>query len=308
MAFQPLGFQPPSKPRLLERVTGLGRFLPSFPPSTRGPETESIRARARRDTSRIKRTWLARGILVVIELAALVTVEEVLVSASKASVRVAVLIVLVAAVPFVVIGWVYVFQAARAPFRQRKEWRVQLPREREEARARSEAERESAEERIAAERKAFEEKWQETEHLRGLLGEAENTIHELRSRGATLESETPNIVSRLITSWEDKSFDHPDHCKFGANIEVTNRERDRASVRFALIFHSQTMHSESEQDEPPIRIDGRETKRVTVSFYFPKMFVDPFRTEGGGPPHASSMRLALRELISDTERVSDVRP
>jgi hypothetical protein len=308
MAFQSSGVQPPPKPSFREKVARLSRYLPSFPPSTPGPESESIWGRARRDTNRIRGTWLARGIVVAIGLIALVIVEEVLVSASKASIRVAVLVVLVAAVPVLVIGCAYVVQVVRAPFRQRKEWRAKLPRERTEARKRSEAEQDRAEERIVAERKAFEDKWQEAERLRGLLGEAEDTIRELRSRGATLESETPNIVSRLLNAWEDKSFDHPDHCKFGAEIEVTNRERDRASVRFALIFHSQTMHSESEQDEPPIRIDGRETKRVTVSFYFPEMFVGPFRIEGGGPPHASSMKLALRELISDTERVRDVRP
>ena len=195
-----------------------------------------------------------------------------------------------------------------APYRQRDEARLLAEAERNRFTKALQEHKRLFDENDQNWRKASEAKWGETERLRGLLGEAENTIRELRSRGATLESETPNIVSRLLNAWEDKSFDHPDHCKFGGDIEVTNRERDRASVRFALIFHSQTMHSESEQDEPPIQIDGRETKRVTVSFYFPKMFVGPFRTEGGGPPHASSMKLALRELISDTERVSDVRP
>jgi hypothetical protein len=299
---------PPRKSSLRERVARLRRYLPSFPPSSPSPETEGVWARARRDTGRIKKTWLARGIVVVIELATLVIVEEVLVSANRASVRVAVLILLVAAVPLAAIGVVYVFQAVRAPFRQRREWRAQLATERNEAKAHLDAELRSARAQIAREREAFDKQVSETERIRGLLGEAEEMIREFRARGATLASEIPNIVGRLIDCWEDKGFDNPSLCKFHATIEVTNREHLLASVRFALVFASASMHTESEQKEPPIRLEGRTTERVTVHFLFPEMFVGPFRSADGGPPEASVTKLTIRELVSDTESTRDVRP
>jgi hypothetical protein len=265
MVFQPSAFQPPSKPSFRERVARLGRYLPSFPPSAPGPETESIRARAGRDTDRIKRTWLARGILIAIELAALVIVEEVLVSANKASVRVAVLIVLAAAVPFAVIGCVFVFQAARAPFRQRKEWRTQLSREREEARRCSKMERERAEERIAAERGAFEKKWNETEHLRGLLGDSENEARDLRVELEAVKAEPPvekrrrrQEVKDLLGRVHRRGVEFLDEPTFINDLTVLEWHRDMYRVvreaygegEAAVFLESLPPESEFDPDSP----------------------------------------------------------
>jgi hypothetical protein len=197
--------------------------------------------------------------------------------------------------------------AIRAPYKQRDDARSKVLAENERFTQAEKKHKELYDQNDRNWRKAFDDKWNETEDLRGQLGEAQATIRELRARGFTLADEVPNIATRLITCWEDKEFDHPDSCKFGAEIEATNRELQQVSVRFALIFSMPSMHSESEQTEPPIQLPGRSTDRATVHFFFPKMFVDPFRSEDGGRPHASKMKLAIRELVSDTESVIDVR-
>jgi hypothetical protein len=257
MSFQPSAFfQPPTKPSLRERVARIRRYLPSFPPSLPGPETESIRERASRDTTRIRKTWLARGIVVVIELVTLVAVEELLVSANKPGVRVGVLVVLVAIVPFTVLGVLYAWQAARAPFRQRKEWRGQIAAERRGFHKQIAAERGQSDVRWQAERKAFDNKSVETEDLRGQLGRAENELRELRPKleAALAELERPfpaEVITHGIVTRHRFEFFR----LLEIGIEVTNRDRvNGISLSFAAFYY----YGEQPEDRlmlPPLPSD-----------------------------------------------------
>jgi hypothetical protein len=119
------------------------------------------------------------------------TVAEILVSAHKASVFVGVLSALasLSVGTALSVGIVFLFQLSLSPFRQRSDWRRQIPKERTEAQRRLEASEKKGEERWQSERKAFDDQREETERLRGLLGTAEKELRDLAEGVALLRQE-----------------------------------------------------------------------------------------------------------------------
>ncbi len=97
-----------------------------FPPTTRSPETESACQRAKRDTDRVRHSLCGKAVAFVIALAGAIGAEELLASASRASIRIAVVVFLGAVAVGAVFGLVYLGQLVMAIWRQRQDWRERL--------------------------------------------------------------------------------------------------------------------------------------------------------------------------------------
>jgi hypothetical protein len=135
----------------------------------------------------------------VLDAVVAVVVEEVLVSANKASLSVAFLtLVAILGVPLAAASTVYVAQASLAPIRQRRELLDGLRVEREAARRSAEQGDERFKEADTNWRDAFDRKWKETEQLRKLLGEAEKRARDAEDAlKAQAEGHKKNIQSYL---------------------------------------------------------------------------------------------------------------
>lgn len=235
MGFQPSAFfQPPERPSVRARMAVVRRYLPRLPPSPPSPETETAWARAKRDTGRIKGTWLFRGAVVVVEVATLITVEELLVSATRPGFKVGVLTLFVVAVPFTVLGCVYAFQAWRAPFRQRRDWRSTIMRQ-TKASAATMLERHALKEQLALANTSREQEVERTNQAQAQIAALNEELAELKARHfpAGLIAVEPYFYIDL--SLEPGAKRPARALVFKAR--VTNRERTRhMNLTFDLAF------------------------------------------------------------------------
>src|SRR5438874_13579011 len=98
-----------------DRGMGIPPFIRRPPPTKPSPVDEGIRVRGKRDTGRLRKSWLVRGIVGVLGVIVAVAVEEVLVSANKPSFAVGLLtVVALVGVPFTALGVIWATQTALA--------------------------------------------------------------------------------------------------------------------------------------------------------------------------------------------------
>jgi hypothetical protein len=196
-----------------------------------------------------------------------VVVEEILVSANKASVEVGVLtVVAVIGVPFAVLTLVFAGQTTLAPLRQRRDWRAQVYDERDRL-----------DEQAQNWRDAFDRKYKETEDLRGQLGDALLANEGLAAENEQLQAELdrllplskfPDLVIKTDTplhiGTKDGTFGR--ESLIAVKILVVNRERERKAI---LRFPA---HVQTHKPVASIRKLGR-----TIETAHPDFLPDPLK-------------------------------